>query len=247
MRLTGEHEALFELPRLQGVVDVHLDRARARQTAAGRTHAAFAAVRNLEAAREPRIDDRRAVEGHVERLTDAVADHGDARGTRARRRRNGRARGLRRVRGREQLRMEGRRCRTQSDQGGLGRFDHRERTAQIDPVQRRRIEQRKRQAFELGFVQTAVEQNGILFLAAQDMRDRKARHVPVLEVLDLLAKGDRIDRLVGVDHRHARPGLLGQEISRVTPSTALTVPKALARFRISINATRKPYSGARHL
>ena len=36
-------------------------------------------------------------------------------------------------------------------------------------------------------------------------------------------------------------------MSRFTPSTALTVPKDLARLRISIKATEKPYSGARDL
>ncbi len=36
-------------------------------------------------------------------------------------------------------------------------------------------------------------------------------------------------------------------MSRSTPSTDLTVPKDLARLRISIKATDKPYSGARDL
>ena len=75
-----------------------------------------------------------------------------------------------------------------ADEGGVDGGD-------VEPVGQQRL--------ALGLVDPAVEQVDVLLLAAEDVDQREAVEVGVLEVLELLAEHDRAGGAVAVDQREA--------------------------------------------
>src|SRR5580658_2704493 len=130
-RLAREHVARFELPGLEGVVDVHRDLALDELAAAGAAHAAPAGVWNFEPLRLRRVDDalaglgREAMRAAVEHAFDLNC------ALRVRMRRDGQGLCLWRAVRREELGLDPLAIHAGGDQRSAAVLDHAERAAEI--------------------------------------------------------------------------------------------------------------------